>query len=258
MAAENPNNALPHNKIPSDLVNLLRSAQSVTILTGAGISAESGIPTFRDSQTGMWAKYNPQELATPQAFEQNPDLVLDWYRWRRHLVAQSQPNPGHLALTILEQHIPNVTLITQNVDGLHFRAGSRNILELHGSLQRMRCSDTSCGFTLPDWPDEVRPHCPQCGALLRPDVVWFGEMLDPRVLDQALRASRSCQVFFSIGTSGVVEPAASLPYEALRAGATVVEINPQPTPLNIYAKYSFPYPAGVALPVITEAVLGKA
>jgi len=247
-------NAFGHIAISDELVTFLRTAQSVTVLTGAGISAESGIPTFRDSQTGLWAKYHPQELATLQAFTQNPDLVLDWYRWRRGLVARAVPNSGHLALAVMEQCVPRFTLITQNVDGLHARAGTKNILELHGSLQRMRCSAANCKFSLPDWPEETTPRCPQCGALLRPDVVWFGEALDPHVLDLAVQASRSCQVFFSIGTSGVVEPAASLPYEALRAEATIIEINPQPTPLNIYAKYSFLYPAGQVLPILAATV----
>src|SRR5512133_3182757 len=132
--------------IPEALVETLRSAKSVTVLTGAGISAESGIPTFRDSQTGLWAKYDPHELATPEAFAQNPRLVLDWYRWRRSIVAQAQPNPGHKALAVMEQHVPGLTLITQNVDGLHVLAGSKRVTELHGSLQRMRCSNPRCDY----------------------------------------------------------------------------------------------------------------
>lgn len=240
--------------IPPPLLDLLRAARSITVLTGAGVSAESGIPTFRDSQTGLWAKYNPQELATPEAFQRNPELVLNWYRWRRGLVAQAQPNPGHLALAEMERRVPAFTLITQNVDGLHVRAGSQNVLELHGSLQRLRCSDPACGYSTNEWPEEALPRCPRCAALLRPDVVWFGEMLPAQVLKGAQQASTSCDLFFSIGTSGVVEPAASLPYEALRSGsAQVIEINPQPTPLNVYTQYYFPYPAGQVLSKLVAA-----
>jgi NAD-dependent deacetylase len=240
--------------IPAALIETLRQAQSVTVLTGAGISAESGIPTFRDSQTGIWAKYDPHELATPQAFAHNPQLVLDWYRWRRELVAKSKPNPGHRALAIMENHIPRFTLITQNVDGLHVQAGSRNIVELHGSLQKLRCAGENCDYTTLEWSDSGLDHCPRCGSLLRPSVVWFGERLPEDALEAALQASRTCDVFFSIGTSGVVEPAASLPYEALRAGAVTVEINPKLTPLSVHSQYSFTYPAGVVLPEIIRAV----
>lgn len=240
--------------VPSGLIDMLRTARSVTVLTGAGISAESGIPTFRDSQTGLWAQYDPHQLATPEAFAHNPKLVMDWYRWRRELVERAAPNPGHYALAQIEQRVDRFTLITQNVDGLHTQAGSRRVVELHGNIHRLRCSSARCAYTVDHWPDEETPHCPQCGALLRPDVVWFGEMIPPGALQAALNASRNCQVFLSIGTSGVVEPAASLPYEALRAGASVIEINPQPTPLSIFAKYYFSQPAGQVLPEITRAV----
>lgn len=249
--------------IPDPFIQTLRNAQSVTILTGAGISAESGIPTFRDSQTGLWAKYDPHELATPEAFDRNPALVMDWYRWRMSLVEKSKPNPGHYALAAMERHVPRLTLITQNVDGLHARAGSRSLVELHGSIRRLRCS--RCQYTLDHWPEDDHapqqqsdqrqppPACPECGALLRLDVVWFGEMLPVSALESAIQASRTCEVFFSIGTSGVVEPAASLPYEALRGGAVVVEINPQPTPLSVHARFYFSQPAGQVLPEILKA-----
>jgi NAD-dependent deacetylase len=240
--------------IPAGLIEALRSAQSITVLTGAGISAESGIPTFRDSQTGIWEQYDPHELATPEAFSQNPELVLDWYRWRRGLVSQAEPNPGHTALTIMESHVARFTLITQNVDGLHIRAGSSSVVELHGSLQRLRCSNTSCAYTTLEWANAGLEHCPHCQSLLRPDVVWFGEVLPSEALEVAQQASLNCDVFFSIGTSGVVEPAASLPYEALRAGATMIEINPKPTPLSVHSKYYFAHPAGVVLPQIISAV----
>ncbi len=239
------------------MITQLRSANSITVLTGAGISAESGIPTFRDSQTGLWAKYSPQELATPEAFEKDPQLVLDWYRWRRALVTKANPNPAHHALVELEKHSSGFTLITQNIDGLHRLAGSKNIVELHGNLNSMKCSNSQCSFTTPDWVEEDLPRCPRCKALLRPDVVWFGESLSQKALESALQASRACDIFLSIGTSGVIEPAASLPYEALRVGALLIEINPQPTPLSVYAKYSFSDPAGIILPQIVSATWGN-
>lgn len=245
--------------VPDTLIQVLREARSITVLTGAGISAESGIPTFRDSQTGLWAQYDPHQLATPEAFHQNPTLVMDWYRWRRSLVSQSAPNAGHLALAQMEAALQRENhafhLITQNVDGLHAQAGSRRLIELHGSLQRLRCANDSSHYQTTQWgEDGSQPQCPTCDAHLRPDVVWFGEPLPAQALEDALRAARACDVFFSIGTSGVVEPAASLAYEALRAGATLVEINPQPTPLSVHARFYFPQPAGVALPKIVQAV----
>ncbi len=239
--------------ISDELIQLLRSARSLTVLTGAGISAESGIPTFRDLQTGLWAKYNPQELATPDAFEKNPGLVFDWYRWRHNLVTQAKPNAGHYAIAAFEKHVPTFTLVTQNVDGLHQKAGSKNVIELHGSLQRLRCTNVHCGYTTDVWSDEPLPHCPVCDANLRPDVVWFGEMLPPDLLKRAVSASKHCDLFFSIGTSSVVEPAASLPYEALHAGVPVVEVNLEPTSLNVYAKFYCANPAAEILPQIVSS-----
>jgi NAD-dependent deacetylase len=234
------------------LIDTLRAAQTITVLTGAGISAESGIPTFRDSQTGLWAQYDPHELATPEAFADNPERVLDWYRWRYSLVAQSKPNAGHYALVNLEQRVPHFTLITQNVDGLHRVAGSRNVIELHGNIDHLRC--TKEGSLVAGWPQEKLPHCPNCGSLLRPNVVWFGESLPAEALQKAVAASTHCDVFLSVGTSGMVEPAASLAYEALRAGVVVVEINPSPTPLTVYTSYQFPATAGQVLPALLQAV----
>lgn len=238
--------------LPQTLILTLRSAKSVTVLTGAGISAESGIPTFRDSQTGLWAQYDPHQLATPQAFADNPKLVLDWYRWRRDLVNQSAPNAGHLALAEMEKQLPRFTLITQNVDGLHRAAGSHNVVELHGNLQRLRCPLE--GTIYSPWPEEDLPRCESCGELLRPDVVWFGESLPHEAIKEAAEVSMHCDVFLTIGTSGMVEPAASLPYHALRANIPVVEINPVPTPLTVYATYHFPYPSGLFLPKLVKAV----
>jgi NAD-dependent deacetylase len=206
------------------------------------------MPTFREAQTGLWAKYSPEELASPQAFRRNPKLVWEWYAWRRELVAQANPNPGHLALAELERSMPKFTLITQNVDGLHQRAGSRNVIELHGNLNRIKCFEE--GDIVTSWPpgSEVPPRCPRCGGYLRPDVVWFGETLPPQALRGAFEAAQQCDLFFAIGTSGLVQPAASLPYEALRRGMPVVEINPEETPLTQSATYALPGPAGQILP----------
>lgn len=228
----------------------------MAVLTGAGTSAESGVPTFRDAQTGLWAKYDPQELATPQAFQRDPKLVWEWYRWRRELVQAAQPNPGHYALAKLAGLAPRLTLITQNVDGLHQRAGSPAVIELHGNLMRARCSQEGC--LVEAWREDgpAPPPCPRCGAHLRPDVVWFGEDLPHQALEEAWLAACTCQVFLSIGTSSVVEPAASLPGLAQGYGALVVEINPNLTPLTPQADFILPAPSGVALPTLIEAVWG--
>lgn len=238
--------------IPAQLVNALRGAQRVAVLTGAGISAESGVPTFRDAQTGLWAAYNPEELATPQAFRQNPRLVWEWYAWRRELVSAAKPNPGHYALAELEQKIPGFTLITQNVDGLHSRAGSRKIIELHGNIFRTICFDD--GQVVEAWADtgHIPPRCPRCGGLLRPNVVWFGETLPRPALQAAFNAAEQCNIFFSIGTSSLIQPAASLPLVAAEHGATLVEINPNPTPLTARMSYVLPGPAGQVLPALLE------
>ncbi len=244
-------------EIADELVEALRRARRVAVLTGAGVSAESGVPTFRDAQTGLWAKFNPQELATREAFQRNPKLVWEWYAFRRELTANAKPNPGHYALVDLERRVPDFTLVTQNVDGLHLRAGSRNVIELHGNIARTKCFKEDVRVAA--WIDDgqLPPRCPRCASYLRPDVVWFGEMLPPLALDEAFRAAERCDVFLSIGTSGVVEPAASLPFTALRHGAVVVEVNPDETPLSGSATYWLRAASGVALPLLVERVKGK-
>jgi NAD-dependent deacetylase len=236
--------------ISAELIKALRDARRVTVLTGAGVSAESGVPTFRDAQTGLWAKYSPEELATPRAFQRNPKLVWDWYAWRRQLVASAQPNPGHAALAQMAKLWPQFDLITQNVDGLHQRAGSTNVVELHGNIDRTKCF--SEGTIISAWPetDETPPRCPTCGGYLRPDVVWFEESLPEHELQLAQMAASTCDVFLSIGTSALVYPAAGLPMMAQERGATVVEINPQPTPLSSSAHYVLRGAAGVVLPTL--------
>ncbi|WP_129633146.1 SIR2 family NAD-dependent protein deacylase [Candidatus Oscillochloris fontis] len=241
-------------KIDHRLVKILQHAQSVTVLTGAGVSAESGIPTFRDAQTGMWATFNPEELASPEGFQRNPRLVWEWYAWRRELVQQAQPNPGHVALAELERRVPRFTLITQNVDGLHQRAGSQNVIELHGNIGRVTCSAE--GTQVHEWAtsdDTVPPRCPNCGAFLRPDVVWFGEMLPREALQAAWAAAEMCDLFLSVGTSGVVEPAASLPRAARHAGATVAVINLDVPEQNQPPLFSIHARSGEWLPALVRA-----
>jgi NAD-dependent deacetylase len=240
--------------IPAELIERLAAAKSVTAFTGAGVSAESGVPTFRDAQTGLWAKFAPEDLATPRAFRRNPRLVWEWYAWRRKLAADVKPNPAHLALAAMERLFPDFHLITQNVDGLHQRAGSRDIIELHGNIARTKCFDE--GTIVSAWADngESPPRCPKCGGPLRPDVVWFEESLPDAEWDRARDATTRCEVFLSIGTSTQVYPAAALPFEALRAGATVVEINPQPTPLTSRVQHVLPAPAGEVMPELLRAI----
>ena len=209
------------------LLESLRRARHVAVLTGAGVSAESGLPTFRDALTGLWARYRPEDLATPEAFERDPALVWGWYRMRREGVLRAEPNPAHLALARLEDLVPRFTLITQNVDGLHRRAGSRAVVELHGDITRVRCARE--GVLAAEWvepePGGEPPKCDGCGAYLRPDVVWFGEALPDKALHQARAAVQDCGVFLAVGTSNMVEPAASLPWLAAARGAVVAVVN---------------------------------
>jgi NAD-dependent deacetylase len=238
----------------------LRSAEHVCVLTGAGVSAESGIPTFREAQTGLWAQFSPQELATPEAFAQHPKRVWQWYAARRAMVRAAQPNPAHAALVTLASRVAHCTLVTQNVDDLHERAGSRDVVRLHGSLMHVRCSGGCPGSVAAadDHGAEV-PTCPTCGALVRPDVVWFGEQLPMPPFEAARNAAIACDVFLSVGTSNVVEPAASLPWISATHGATVIVANPTmdgqrkgPSILSIEG------PAGVMLPrLIAEAFAGR-
>jgi NAD-dependent deacetylase len=239
--------------VPSKLIEKLRSAGRVTVLTGAGISAESGVPTFRDAQTGLWAQYDAYELATPEAFARNPRLVWDWYAWRRKRVAEAQPNAGHHALARMQDQFESFNLITQNVDGLHARAGSRDVVELHGNIARIRCS-RGCGEVKEFDASDLPPRCPLCGGPLRPDLVWFGERLPPDALACAEAAAADCDVFFSVGTSAQVFPAADLPLVALQAGATVVEINPAETLLTPRIHYALRGKSGAILPELEAAL----
>ncbi len=219
----------------------------VAVLTGAGISAESGVPTFRGEE-GLWRNYRAEQLATPGAFQRNPALVWEWYNWRRGLIGECIPNAAHETLAEMEAALPDFTLITQNVDGLHRLAGSRNVLEIHGNLWRIRC--VGCGAMAEDRsvPLPTPPHCPECDGLLRPDVVWFGESLPSGILEEAWAVAARCRTMLVIGTSAVVQPAASLPMAALRNGAQLIEVNLAKTPLSSHAHEILRGPAAELLP----------
>ena len=233
----------------------IHDAQRVAVLTGAGISAESGIATFRDALTGLWARFRPEDLATPEAFLRDPSTVWQWYAWRRERVRSVQPNSGHLALAELESRLgargSEFLLATQNVDGLHQVAGSRRLVELHGNIRRARCFDR--GHPAEAWSDDDSPpRCAVCGSALRPDVVWFGEPLPAKALEQAVGAAARCDVFLCVGTSTLVEPAASLPFLARDSGATIIEVNPMATPLTPHAHCALAGSAGEILPSLVS------
>ncbi|MGD9345914.1 MAG: NAD-dependent deacylase [Candidatus Aminicenantes bacterium] len=236
------------------LINVLKKIKRVAVLTGAGISAESGIPTFR-GKDGLWKTYRAEELATLSAFIRDPGLVWEWYDWRRGIIGSKDYNPGHGVLAGWEKFFPTFHVITQNIDGLHQKAGSQNVLELHGNIWKLRCTEE--GSIIEDFNTplgEIPPRCSQCGALLRPHVVWFGESLDASILQSAFALSSSCEVMFVVGTSAVVQPAASLPLAASETGAIIVEINPDPTPLTSHVDFSFRGKAGEILPKIAETL----
>lgn len=236
------------------LAAALGAAQRVLVFTGAGVSKESGIPTFREAQTGLWARYDPDQLASPQGFARDPALVWAWYRWRKRLAMEAQPNAAHEVIAWLASQVRKLSLVTQNVDGLHARAGSPEVIELHGSLERVRCQD--CGEVLP-WAaagaEEVPRHA--CGGRLRPDVVWFGEMLPEQALLAALAAAADCELCLAVGTSALVYPAAQIPLLAARQGAMLVEINPEITPLSELAALRIPLPAAVALAALKDRMV---
>lgn len=239
----------------ASLVKAISDARHVAVLTGAGVSAESGVPTFRDAQTGLWAKYDPQQLATPEAFASDPQTAWDWYRWRRQLVAKVAPNAGHEALGELSGLVPRLTLITQNVDGLHQRAGSDDVIEFHGNLFRDKCASDELVFPAHEAGAQTAPPlCPQCGAILTPGVVLFGEPIPGRLLQRASAAANDCDLFLCIGTSSLVYPAAGLAETAVHNGATVVEINIDDTPLTPLADHVLRGASAHVLPALVSAV----
>jgi len=237
---------------------LLGRARRVVVLTGAGVSAESGIPTFRDALTGLWERFDAQELATPRAFRADPALVWGWYEWRRTVVTRARPNPAHLAVAALAARTPETVVVTQNVDDLHERAGSGDVVHLHGSLFQPRCADCAEPWRLPgepaDEPAEGRrlppPRCARCSGPVRPGVVWFGEALPEAALERAVEAAAACDLLLVVGTSGLVYPAAELPHVASRFGASVIQVNPQPTAVDEVADVNLHGPAARLLPAL--------
>jgi NAD-dependent deacetylase len=238
----------------ADAARLLRQAKQIVCLTGSGVSAESGVATFRNVGTGLWSRFDPQRLATQEGFAANPGLVWQWYMHRLAAVEQAQPNPGHRALAALERCAEHFTLVTQNVDDLHERGGSSHTLHLHGRINRFRCN--VCGADHELLAAERRatlpPRCYACGGAVRPSVVWFGEPLPGRILDKAWQASERCDLFLVIGTSGLVHPAAQLPLLAQQRGARVIDINPERTPLAEQADIHLPGRSGTLLPLLLE------
>lgn len=234
-------------EIPAALVKAMRAAKRVLFFTGAGVSAESGLPTFRDAQTGLWAQYKPQDLATPAAFARDPETVWRWYQWRRRVHADVAPNAAHRAIAEFEARLPNAVLVTQNVDRLHELAGSPAPIHLHGSVFRNKCAQ--CGVGMPEVPYDLEtpPRCEDCGGLCRPDVVWFGEGLPEGPWKEAVEAAAVAEIVIAIGTSATVHPAARIPLLARDAGALVVQVNPEPTPMDRIA-LNLRGPAGVVLP----------
>lgn len=237
-------------EIPKEVINILKEADSVTFFTGAGISAESGIPTFR-GKDGIWNKLKPEELASFDAFLKNPELVWEWYNHRKQIIHQTKPNAGHFTIAEIENHFSEVTVITQNIDNLHRRAGSKKIFELHGNIERNYCSVCKKPFTTElDFSNGI-PHC-DCGGMIRPDVVWFGEMLPQDQFDGAEKAALKCDVFFVVGTSAIIYPAAGLVYSARRAGAFLIEVNIEQSEISSIVNHTFIGESGKILPLILE------
>jgi NAD-dependent deacetylase len=233
-------------------VSAIADAKNLASLTGAGVSRESGIHTFRE-KGGVWDTVDAEKMATLEGFLADPEKVWNWYMGRYQSVTAAEPNPGHVALAELERRTPSFTLITQNIDGLHQAAGSVNVIELHGSIRRIRCMDE--GKISSKWPepgDLLPPRC-DCGALMRPDVVWFGEALPEKAISDAFEIARNCDVLIVAGTSAVVQPAGYIPLEARHNGAFVIEVNPEQTAISSFVNVSLFDKAGVALPRLVEA-----
>jgi len=236
---------------PTDAI---RAAPTVAVLTGSGLSADSGVPTFRDPTDGLWAHFRPEDIASPEAFARDPAGVWQWYRMRRDKLTEVEPNAGHRALAELANHLPDLRLITQNVDGLHQRAGHPDVVELHGNIEVDRCHREGRAVDVGD-TGEIPPRCPHCGGAVRPGVVWFGEAIDPGVLERASRAAEACSIFLAVGTSAEVHPAAGLAELARSAGARIAEINPEATALGDAVDCVVRARAAEALPALRDRVV---
>jgi len=248
---------MDRDRLIREAARRLKGTRQLVVLTGSGVSKESGIPTFRDAQDGLWAQYDPIELATQEGFLRNPAMVWEWYTYRFGIIESARPNPGHLAIAEMEGIFPQMTVVTQNIDGLHQAAGSTDVVELHGSIRLYKCLDgRHTGFTRADVIAQARvpPVCPHCGALLRPDVVWFGEMLPADAIRRAFDLCQTCDAMLVVGTSGEVEPAASLPSHAARAGARVIDVNPERDHIARRADIFLQGPGGVILPRLVQAL----
>jgi NAD-dependent deacetylase len=243
-----------------EAITALQSARSVVVLTGAGVSAESGVPTFRGAG-GLWRTYQATSLATPQAFSHDPKLVWEFYNYRREVLEPLEPNPGHFAIAALEERAPRFTLITQNIDNLHRMAGTKNLVELHGNIWRVRCTNPDCQRSANPHEnrkvpiDPLPPICGECGSFLRPNIVWFGEMLDPNEIRSALKATQECDYFIVAGTSAVIQPAAGMPILARQEGAFVLEVNPEQTELSGAVNETIQEQSGTALPTFSRPLL---
>jgi NAD-dependent deacetylase len=238
------------------LAEALAEARTVLVLSGSGLSADSGVPTFRDAQTGIWAQHRPEDVATPEAFARDPAFVWQWYRERRRMARNVEPNAGHHALAELEQRLPDLRLVTQNVDGLHQRAGHRDVIEFHGNLHANRCHREGRPVEVDDDTQEP-PRCPHCGGPVRPAVVWFGEMIPPEALERASAAVDACDLFVAVGTSAEVHPAAGLADSARRHGARIAEINPGDTALGPDPDLRIAARAAEALPRVLAALASR-
>ena len=235
----------------------LARARRVVVFTGAGVSSESGIRTFREKDTGLWSQYDPMEMATLEGYLKDPPLVWSWYEHRFGTIRTAEPNPGHRAIAELEELLPEVIVVTQNIDGLHQRAGSSDVIELHGTMHRFSCLHRRhTGFTQDDIEkqDARPPRCPECGELLRPDVVWFGEALPHEAYERALHLSAACDAMLVVGTSAVVYPAAALPQQALYGSAIVIDVNPEPSALSRVATVYLRGKGGEILPQLVAKV----
>ncbi len=244
-----------HDEKIAEAAKVLAHSKNVVVFTGAGVSSESGIPTFR-GEDGLWENYRAEELATPYAFAQNPEKVWEWYDWRRQLIHKCKPNPAHKVIAEMESYFPKFYVITQNVDGLHKRAGNQNVIELHGNIWRAECPKEKRKFEFSEVPlKEIPPKC-RCGSIIRPDVVWFGEAMPEEEVRKAFSLAEDCDVMLVVGTSVLVQPAANLPFTAKASGAQIIEINLAPTSVSAIADVLPFGKAGEIMPEIWHKLRG--